>query len=206
MGRTLSEPPQRTRTADAPNPSPRTLADGNRFLRGTLTHALLQHLPTRPRVDWASAASGYVAARAAGLSARAQASIVAETLAILADPAFGHVFGPDSRAEVPIVAEIAAPDGDGHTIRLAGQIDRLVVRDTEVLIVDFKTNRPPPTDATQVADTYVLQLAAYRLAVARIFPGLPVRAALLWTDGPHLMELPGDRLDAAASRLFKLGR
>ena len=204
-GDPVEPPPQHTQ-GDAPAPSPRSLADGNRFLRGTLTHALLQHLPTRAPADWPAAATGYVAARGGSLSARSQASIVAETLAVLADRAFGHVFGPDSRAEVPIVAEIAPPDGQGHTIRLAGQIDRLVVRATEVLIVDFKTNRPPPTEAANVPDTYVLQLAAYRLAVSRIFPGLPVRAALLWTDGPHLMELPGGRLDDAASRLFKLGR
>ena len=30
-------------------PSPLALADGNRFLRGTLTHALLEHLPSLPQ-------------------------------------------------------------------------------------------------------------------------------------------------------------
>ena len=49
------------------------------------------------------------------------------------------------------------------------------------------------------------EVAAYRLAVARVFPGRIVRAALLWTDGPSLMELPPERLDEAANRLFLLG-
>ena len=59
-----------------------------------------------------------------------------------------------------------------------------------MLIVDYKTNRPPPDDAAQVAEAYLLQLAAYRLAVARIFPSCRVRAAILWTDGPRIMEIP----------------
>lgn len=197
------DPPPSRRRENGRAPSPRGLADGNRFLRGTLTHALLQHLPARPQADWETAAAGYVAARGAVLSARARSSIVIETLAVLKHPSFGDVFGPRSRAEVPVAADIPPPNDRGQPIRLAGQIDRLVVRETEVLIVDFKTNRPPPTAVDDVPDTYVLQLAAYRMAVARVF-NLPVRAALLWTDGPHLMELPADRLDDAASRLFML--
>ena len=59
---------------------------------------------------------------------------------------------------------------------------------------------------TEVAEAYLLQLAAYRLAVSRIFPGKPVRAALLWTDGPRLMAMPDTMLDAAQGRLFNLDR
>ncbi len=191
---------------EPPAPSPAVLADGNRFLRGTLTHALLQHLPGIAEAQRKDAATAFVAARAESLSPRTRDSIVTETLAVLADPDFAAVFGPDSRAEVPIVAELPPPDGNGQTVRLTGQIDRLVATDHEVLIVDFKTNRPPPTDVAQVADAYVLQLAAYRFAVARIFPGRTIRAALLWTDGPHLMELPSDSLDDASKRLFLLDR
>jgi len=56
----------------------------------------------------------------------------------------------------------------------------------------------------QVAEAYLLQLAAYRLAVSHIFAQQPVRAAILWTDGPRIMEIPGDMLDAAQQRLWQL--
>jgi ATP-dependent helicase/nuclease subunit A len=201
------EPRRAARPADEPPaPSPTHLADSHRFLRGTLTHALLQHLPGLAAEQRETAATAFVAARAEGLSVRTRSSIVAETMAVLSHPDFAAVFGPDSRAEVPIAAELVPPDGKGQTVRLTGQIDRLVATDHEVLIVDFKTNRPPPVQAEQVADAYVLQLAAYRLAVSRIFPGRSIRAALLWTDGPNLMELPPERLDEAAKRLFLLDR
>ena len=49
-------------------------------------------------------------------------------------------------------------------------------------------------------EAYLLQLAAYRLAVALVYPGRQVRAALLWTDGPRLMEVPAALLDAALMR------
>ena len=73
-----------------------------------------------------------------------------------------------------------------------------------ILIVDYKTNRPPPTDPADVADAYVLQLAAYRLAVARIFAHKDVRAAILWTDGPRIMEIEPQRLDVFQQRLWQL--
>jgi ATP-dependent helicase/nuclease subunit A len=57
-----------------------------------------------------------------------------------------------------------------------------------------------------VAEAYLLQLAAYRLAVQRVFEGLNVRAALLWTEGPRVMEVPPIRLDEAEKRLFTLDR
>jgi ATP-dependent helicase/nuclease subunit A len=55
-----------------------------------------------------------------------------------------------------------------------------------------------------VAPVYLYQLAAYRLAIAEIFKGKPVRAALLWTDGPRIMEVPSATLDSYATRLWDL--
>ena len=174
----------------------------NRFLRGTLTHTLLQYLPTCPQADWKRAATAFLDTRGSALPARVRTSIVRETIAVLTDPGFAAVFGPRSRAEVAIVAEIPSPSGTGPPLRIAGQIDRLVELDGEILIVDYKTNRPPPLDLTEVPPAYVHQLAAYRLAVQRVF-GVPnVRAALLWTEGPRLMEFPTAALERAKGALF----
>ena len=48
---------------------------------------------------------------------------------------------------------------------------------------------------------YVRQLALYRAVLMRLYPGRPVRAALLWTDTPDLMEIPAADLDAALAIL-----
>jgi ATP-dependent helicase/nuclease subunit A len=183
---------------------PRALADQRRFLRGNLTHALLQHLPSLPSETWESSAHRFLARYAAELSEEARRSIAEETLSILRDPTCAPLFGPQSRAEVSIVAEIPRRDGRGPPLRLIGQIDRLSIAEDAIWIVDYKTNRPPPSTHAQVAKSYLLQLAAYRLGVSQIYPDRPVKAALLWTDGPRLMDIPDTLLEAYQSRLWQL--
>ncbi|MGD9828570.1 MAG: double-strand break repair helicase AddA [Hyphomicrobiaceae bacterium] len=183
--------------------SPHELARENRFLRGTLSHALLQHLPALPQADWRHAATAFVDRRGRALRPRARKSIVDEVLAVLSDPALAALFGPDSRAEVAIVAEIQPPSGKGGALRIFGQLDRLALVDGCALIVDYKTNRPPPLRPEATPEAYLLQMAAYRLAVAKIFEVSRVRAAILWTDGARMMELPEALLDGATSRLWE---
>ncbi len=195
--------PPRASGLDEPYASPLGGTSGqNRFLRGLLTHALLQYLPDVDPAVWPKAAKAFVAKRGRGLSGRVQSSIVSETLAVLGHAEFAPLFGPESRAEVPIVAEVPRPKGRGPALKLAGQIDRLAVTQEAVYVVDYKTNRPPPRKVAEVADVYLFQLAAYALALEQIFPGRAIRAALLWTDGPRLMEIPGKLLNDFKGRLW----
>ncbi len=163
-----------------------------RFLRGRLIHRLLQTLPDLPPADRAGAARRFLDRRGAELPRAVRAEIADETLRLLADPAFSALFGPGSRAEAPIVGELA----DGLVI--SGQIDRLLVSEHEVLIVDFKTNRPAPRTAAETAQPYLRQMAAYRVALGKIYPGKSIRCALLWTEEPRLMELPAGLLAGLA--------
>jgi ATP-dependent helicase/nuclease subunit A len=73
------------------------------------------------------------------------------------------------------------------------------------MIVDYKTNRPPPQSPHEVADAYLYQLAAYSLAVQHVFGDVPVRAAILWTDAPRLMEIPAALIGDYRQRLWRLG-
>ncbi|MEA2755407.1 MAG: ATP-dependent helicase/nuclease subunit [Aliidongia sp.] len=168
------EPPARSPLADD--------TDKRRFQRGTLVHRLLQSLPDLPHDLTESAARRYLAGKTHGLDPEEQDQIARETLAILRHPDFAPLFGPGSRAEVPVVGLI-----DGKA--LSGRIDRLVVTADEVMIIDYKTNRPPPATAAEVAPVYLEQLSAYRAALERIYPGKRVRTVLLWTDGARLMEV-----------------
>ena len=102
------------RLAEPPILPPTALADDGRFLRGTLTHGLLEHLPTLPKEAWAAAAEAFVASGGAQLPASVRKGIVKETLAVLRDPTFAPLFGPTSRAEVAIVADVPHPQGAGR--------------------------------------------------------------------------------------------
>ena len=70
-----------------------------------------------------------------------------------------------------------------------------------VLIVDFKTNRPPPAREEDVPGIYATQMALYRAAAARIFPGKRIACALVWTEGPSLMALSEAFLEAETGRV-----
>jgi ATP-dependent helicase/nuclease subunit A len=178
--------------------------DQVRFLRGTLTHALLQHLPDLPQQQRLAGARRFLEVRGLQLTKEGRASIVRDVFAVLDDAKFAPLFGPESQAEIPIVAELERPEGKGTPIRLNGQIDRLARVGREILIVDYKTNRPSPMVPEDVAEAYLLQLAAYRLALGKIYPGVAVKSVILWTERAHLMEIPGTLLDAAEKRLWAL--
>jgi ATP-dependent helicase/nuclease subunit A len=116
-----------------------------------------------------------------------QEEICRETLAVLAEPGFAELWGADAQAEVPVVGMIGK-------LALSGQIDRLVVMPDRVLIVDYKTVRPPPATEDEVPAVYLRQLATYQAALQRIYPDRPVACALLWTEGPRLMPISPARL------------
>ena len=181
---------------------PAALADNARFERGRLVHALLQHLPELGVENRERAARAFVAARGADLPDAVRSEIITETLAIANDPKFAPLFAEGSLAEVPVVAVLRR---EPEAVALSGQIDRLAVLGDELLILDYKTNRPPPSRPEDVAEAYKAQLAAYRFALRRLFPGKSVRAALLWTDGPKLMEIPSNMLDDAERRMLQAG-
>ncbi|MCB1532678.1 MAG: double-strand break repair helicase AddA [Alphaproteobacteria bacterium] len=161
--------------------SPLKGRDEYRFRRGNVTHKLLEILPRLAPDQQKSAAQRFVERFASDLPEDVRTNIVSETLTILEDTAFKEIFSPQARAEVPINARLE----NGQI--MSGQVDRLLITDTHILIIDYKTNRPPPTDAKDIPAIYQAQMQAYADALRKIYPGREVRAALLWTDGPYLM-------------------
>ena len=184
--------PSRPSGDEPPVRSPLAPDDMGRFQRGRLIHRLLQTLPDLDHTIRNDAAVRFLANPAHGLAAADQGAIRAEALAILEHPDFAPLFGPGSRAEVSIAGALGA-----HII--SGQVDRLVVDEGRVMIIDYKTNRPPPRDSADVPPVYVAQMAAYRAALAQIYPRHEIVCALLWTDSGQLMTLAAAAMDAHVS-------
>ncbi|MBR1251985.1 double-strand break repair helicase AddA [Bradyrhizobium sp. AUGA SZCCT0169] len=171
------------------------LARARALKRGTLVHRLLQSLPDIAAERRREAALSYLARNADGWTEDERLTLAEKALALIADARFAHAFAPGSQAEVSIVGRLDRP-GQRPAL-VSGQIDRLVVTEREVLIVDYKTNHAPPKLVAQAPRGYVRQLALYRAVLAKLYPQLPVRAALLWTETPDLMEISAPALDAA---------
>jgi len=168
---------------------------GKRFRRGLLVHALLARLPEIASEQRESTALCYL--RRQGLATGDAKALVEETLSIIDDSAFAPLFGANSRAEVAVAAQLP----ELGNVRVSGQIDRLAVTEDAVLIADFKTNRPPPAKPEDTPVLYRTQMALYRAALAKIYPGKRIDCALVWTDGARLMPLPASLLDAEIARI-----
>lgn len=161
--------------------------DSYRFRRGLLTHSLLQYLPDVAVDNREIAGRNYLKKQAPDITQTIQDSILHESLSILNSTDFAAFFGEGSMAEVPVTGTIARSDGKFDII--SGQIDRLLITDDTIWIVDFKSNRPPPRDPDDIPIQYRKQLWAYKTLIQDIYPDHIIRCALLWTDGPFMTEL-----------------
>ena len=164
---------------------------GKRFQRGILLHRLLQSLPELPEPERVAVARRYLATTAPELAPGEREQIQEEALSVLREPEFAPIFGPGSRAEAPLAGIVG-----GRIV--SGQVDRLLIGAREILVVDYKSNRPAPESAAEVAPAYLAQMAAYRTLLQGIYPDRRVRCALLWTEAPRLMALDPALLEAHA--------
>ena len=170
--------------------------------RGTLVHRLLQVLPDFPLEDRFAIAVSYIERSAPNAPIAAQDALLKQTFEVLNDPNISPWFDPViSSAEVPVMGEVKLASG----IRsVSGTIDRLVVEEDRVLLLDYKTSSFVPSNVDAVPKDYVTQMALYRHLVERIYPNKPVLAVLIWTQapsGPKVMALPENTLNEAFDKI-----
>ncbi len=159
--------------------------------RGALVHRLLQSLADIAPERRAAAAQAFLQRAAPGVAE--PEAIVVECLAVLDAPALAPFFGPRSRAEAALAARVAR--ADRPPVDIVGRLDRLVERDREIWIADFKTGAPALRPA------HVAQMALYRAGLAQIYPGRAVRAFLVYTRTARAQELTAAQMDAALAAL-----
>lgn len=73
-----------------------------------------------------------------------------------------------------------------------GVVDRMVLSDDCVHVVDYKTHRVGEDTAAGIADAFREQLRLYGTAAARLWPAQPVRTWILFTCNGRAVELPAD--------------
>jgi ATP-dependent helicase/nuclease subunit A len=161
--------------------------------RGQWIHRLLQSLPDVPRASRGDAARRFLAR--AGAEAHVVDALLDPVLRLLDEPAFAGFFGPQTRAEVPLVGRLMRSDGRPEIV--SARIDRLVVSEGSVFVLDYKSDRDVPDRADDAPAAYLRQLGLYRAVLGRVYPKHVVRAALLWTQRPLLTEISAAGLNAA---------
>ncbi len=164
-----------------PPPSPELRAAAE---RGTLLHALFERLPAVAASDRRPVALHWLERSGVDNPERRE-EIADAALAVIDDPTFADLFAPDALAEAPITATLP----DGRVI--AGTVDRLCIGEDLVRVIDFKTGRSVPAAPADVPPNHIAQMAAYAAALAVIFPGRRIEAALLYTAGPRMIVVNG---------------
>ena len=150
--------------------------------RGTIIHLLLERLADVEPVRRREVALRWLE-RSAGMTGADARTEIADTVCeVLSDPRFAALFGEKSLAEAPLAATLA----DGTVV--AGTVDRLLVEQNRISVIDFKTGKVPRSEDA-IPASHKAQMSAYTGALRVIFPGREVRAALLYTSGPQLFEL-----------------
>lgn len=190
---TLAPASLRPSGADVFGPTP--TGDAARALeRGDLLHRLMAALAPLPEAGRPEPGRRLLASSTDWPEA-AREELLAEALATLALPELAALFAPGSLAEVPLAGELE----DGTPV--SGRIDRLSVSDGAVLIADFKTDRHVPRVASAMPPAHIRQVALYARLIAKLFPGKPVRALLVYTAGPLVHALDGAALERAVERV-----
>lgn len=171
------------------------MSEARRFgmRRGRLIHSLLQILPDLPRPDRRHRAETFMA-RAGDFSAIDQAEIIDVTFATLDHPDFAPIFSNAGRSEVAIAGKLQ------NGIRISGRVDRLLIEQNTIFIIDYKSDRPCPPDHSQIDISHKGQMAAYADILSNIYPAHTIRCGLLYTDGPALIELDQHDLRAILNR------
>ncbi len=156
--------------------------------RGRAIHKILQDLPGM------APGAGLNFARRILVKNGLEAGLAEDIIGLITHPDHRDFFGADSQAEVSIGSLL--PNGQ----RITERIDRLVLRDNDILVLDYKTDGTVP-ERLEADHPHVLQLARYARTLGRAYEGKPVRAAILWTSLPRLDWIAGDTLRKAISSM-----
>ncbi|SNY91761.1 DNA helicase/exodeoxyribonuclease V, subunit A [Cohaesibacter sp. ES.047] len=154
--------------------------------RGTLIHALIEHLPQLPREKRSTSAHTYLASMASDMPHQARQQILDEVIGLIDHPEHGALFSPESQAEVSLAGFVTL---NGETRTVSGQVDRLIVTDRSVVIIDYKTNRHPPQTSEEIPLAYQTQMALYAELLAPLYPGKSILSLLLFTADASIMEV-----------------
>lgn len=150
--------------------------------KGKLIHAVFERLPSGDTDEALAQASAWLAR-----NNRAQqinnVEILGHIRRVITNTDFADFFGSNARAEVPLAAVV------GEAV-ITGRVDRLVIEPGKVRVLDFKTGRNVPPNASGLPAAYLRQMAHYVAALEMIFPGSQVEASLLFTHDATLMPLP----------------
>ncbi len=87
-----------------------------------------------------------------------------------------------------LYTEIAIGTEDNDLTKI-GRIDLMIIKNSETIIIDYKSDINPPKDRNKVPKTYKKQLDFYKDTVQKIYPDKKVITMILWLESGELMKI-----------------
>ena len=168
----------RAKIASRKDPDSAPITTTPAMQRGLYIHKLLEMLPSMPENQWQIYAER-IAREYTFLESTQDIIDTASTL--LHHPELRPLFMEQSYAEVPIAGMI---DNKPYSIK----IDRLVIRNDRIVIIDYKSNSYTPT-SRRIPIAYRHQLDIYRRLVQDMYSEKNVETYILWTQTATLMKV-----------------
>ncbi len=154
----------------------------NKFNRGLAIHKVLELITNFSEHQHEEVAKKILSQKIYNLSNEEISQSWQDIKSVIYHEEFAKIFSSAPLREVPIFGEV-----DGKTI--SARIDCLLVEENEILVVDYKTNRPPPTKVSSIPKSYIKQLEIYEKLLSQIWQDRQIKTAILWTDIPKLVRI-----------------
>lgn len=138
--------------------------------QGIFIHKLLQELPSVPKDKRRIIAQKLCPENL---------TVPEEVFTLLETPLIPSLFSKNSFAEIPIVGTV-------NNEKISGQIDRLVIEEDKVILVDFKYTL---TQNTVVSKKYYTQMNLYKQLLNQIFKNKPIKAYIYWLPSLTITEI-----------------
>ena len=156
--------------------------------RGKLLHSLFQRLPDIAPDKRFEVGDKWLEQQKSIENDTDRKEMLDTVLAVIEKDEWRALFSANGLAEAPIAAVV-----DEHVI--SGTVDRLLIGEDDIRVVDFKTGRKVPQEIERAPIAHLRQMAAYTAALRKIFPDKNISAGLLYSHAPVLLEIPEKLLD-----------
>ena len=146
-------------------------------IKGRLIHKILEIIGKNFKEDkrWLLDLTKKIIAREDFLDKDVKAEIYDQILLFIDSKQFNEIFSGDVRCEVEVASN-----------KSVNRIDLLIIKENEVLIIDYKSDEVIPD---KVPQNYIEQLEKYRQLIQNIYPEKKTLCAVFWTKSLEICHI-----------------
>jgi ATP-dependent helicase/nuclease subunit A len=145
---------------------------------GTAIHILLEKLPVISPSNYAKTAQNLLKNTDEIIRDKA----INKAISVLSNKNLSWIFAANTIAEMPVYGEIIIDD---KAIYVNGKIDRVIINNDKIIIIDYKTGEYQEN----IPSSYAKQLKIYAQLLLKIYPNTTIETKILWIEQEKLVNI-----------------